>query len=40
MHKDESGWWTGTNSAGASGVFPGNYVSNDVNVEKTQNWYL
>ena len=25
-HKDESGWWTGTNAAGASGVFPANYT--------------
>jgi len=25
-HKDESGWWTGTNSSGASGVFPANYT--------------
>jgi hypothetical protein len=25
-HKDKSGWWTGTNAAGASGMFPANYV--------------
>jgi hypothetical protein len=25
-HKDESGWWTGTNPAGQSGVFPANYT--------------
>ncbi len=26
-HRDDSGWWTGTNPAGAIGVFPANYCT-------------